>query len=44
MGSHLGDYDKVTDPNKIQYSGDDVDMEQSRDDSAEVTLGNGGSY
>lgn len=44
MGSGDADYDRVVDENKIKYSGNDVILTQSVEDSATVVLGNGGSY
>ena len=44
MGSHTTDYDLVTDSKKRKYKDDESIVDGAKDDYAEVTLGNGGSY
>ena len=44
MGSHATDYDLVSDPKKRKYKDDESIVDGAIEDSATVTLGNGGSY
>lgn len=44
MGSQSSDYDKITDENKVKYSDAESILSGSTADSANVKLGNGGSY
>ena len=44
MGSHVSDYDLVTDPKKRKYKDDEAIVDGAIDDYANITLGNGGSY
>lgn len=44
VGSHSTDYDLITDPKKRKYGDSEAILDGAKDDYAEVTLGNGGSY
>ena len=44
MGSQNDYYGKVMDATRIKYSDDEVILTQSRNDKADVVLGNGGAY
>ena len=44
MGSHKTDYLTVTDTIKRKYSDNGQDLDGSKEDYAEISLGNGGSY